>query len=44
MATIAIAAALMSDHQNYVCQITKWTARAKHQQLACHWLMNTQSG
>jgi hypothetical protein len=39
LATIAIAAALMSDHQNDVCQITKWTARAKHQQLACHWLM-----
>jgi hypothetical protein len=25
-ATIAIAAALMGDHQNYFCQITKWTA------------------
>jgi hypothetical protein len=45
LATIAIAAALMSDHENYVRQITKWTAlRANHQQLARQWLMNSQSG
>jgi hypothetical protein len=44
LATKAIAAALISDHQNNVCQITKWTAlRANHQQLAGHWLMNSQS-
>ncbi len=42
LATIANAAALMSDHQNYVHQITKWTARANQQQLPRHWLINSQ--
>jgi len=45
LAKIDIAPALMSDHQNYVSQITNWTGlRANHQQLAHHWLMNSQSG
>jgi len=44
LATIAIAAALMNDHQNYVREITKWTAlTANPQQLARHWLGNSQS-
>jgi hypothetical protein len=45
LATIGSAAALISDHENYVGQITNWIAlRANHQQLADHWLMNIQSG
>jgi len=44
LATISIPAVLMSDDQNYVRQITKWTAlTAKHHQLGRH-LMNSQSG
>jgi hypothetical protein len=45
LATIAIAAVLTSDVQNYVRQITKWTAlTANHHELARHLLMNSQSG
>jgi len=45
LARIASAAALTSDDQNCVRQITKWTAlTADHHQLARHWLMNSQSG